>query len=154
MIKKIIFALGSNLGDRKYYLQEAISELKEKLGLVNLKESSILENKALLLPNSPPEWDINFLNMVISADIDLKKFPPIEILNIIKKIERKLDRKERLRWAPREIDIDILTIEELTIKIEERLLIPHYDLMNRNFLLKLIEEIEPNWVYNKFNAKI
>ena len=145
MIKKIIFAFGSNLGDKKAYILKAASRLEEMLDLSNLKQSSIIENKAMLLEGSPKSWDIDFLNMVISADIDIKEFPPLKILQITQETEKYLGRKQRSRWAPREIDVDILTIEELQIKIDDRLIIPHYDLKNRNFLLELIKEIEPNW---------
>jgi 2-amino-4-hydroxy-6-hydroxymethyldihydropteridine diphosphokinase len=120
-MKKIIFCLGSNIGDRNFYLQEAIKALQIKLGLVDLKQSSILENKALLLPNSPKEWDINFYNIAVSAHINLNKFPPLEILKIIKKIEIDLGRKDRGKWAPREIDIDIAVIDDLKIDQGETL---------------------------------
>ncbi len=145
MIKRIIFAFGSNLGNKKSYISQALDNLKLNLELSNLKQSSVIENKAMLLEGSPKEWDINFLNMVVSANINIKKFPPLAILQIVKEIERQIGRKQRERWAPREIDIDILTIEELKIKIDDQLIIPHYDLKNRNFLIDLIKEIEPSW---------
>ena len=145
MIKQIIFAFGSNLGDRQTHISQAIAHLTQRLELSHLKQSSIIENKAMILAGSPQEWDIDFLNMVASANIDITKFPPLEILQIVKEIEKQIGRKQRARWAPREIDIDILTIEELKIKIDDQLIIPHYDLKNRNFLIELIKEIEPGW---------
>jgi 2-amino-4-hydroxy-6-hydroxymethyldihydropteridine diphosphokinase len=151
-MKKIIFCLGSNIGDRNFYLQEAIKALQIKLGLVDLKQSSILENKALLLPNSPKEWDINFYNIAVSAHINLNKFPPLEILKIIKKIEIDLGRKDRGKWAPREIDIDIAVIDDLKIDQGETLQIPHLQLFKRDFFLKTIEEIEPEILKNLKNA--
>lgn len=146
MIKRIIFGLGSNLGDREFYLNQAMQELENQLFLNNCKKSNFLSNQALLLPHSPKEWDCDFLNLAFSADIDLEKFPPQKILEIVKKIEKKLGRKEREKWAPREIDIDILAIEKLQIKIGNELEIPHYDLMNRDFFIKTIEEIEPKFL--------
>jgi 2-amino-4-hydroxy-6-hydroxymethyldihydropteridine diphosphokinase len=151
-MKKIIFCLGSNIGDRNFYLQEAIKALQIKLGLVDLKQSSILENKALLLPNSPKEWDINFYNIAVSAHINLNKFSPLEILKIIKKIEIDLGRKDRGKWAPREIDIDIAAIDDLKIDQGETLQIPHLQLFKRDFFLKTIEEIEPEILKNLKNA--
>ncbi|MBU6339440.1 MAG: 2-amino-4-hydroxy-6-hydroxymethyldihydropteridine diphosphokinase [Rickettsiales bacterium] len=145
--KRIIFGLGSNLGDRESYLNKAVSMLESELSLSNIKRSKIFKNPALLLPNSPKEWNIEFFNIALSADINLEKFSPEKILEIIKKIESSLGRKYDQRWAPREIDIDILTIEDLVVKIEDRLVIPHYDLLNRDFFLQTIREIEPNWEY-------
>ena len=146
-IKKIIFGLGSNLGDKNFYLENAVAKLEKELFLTNLKKSKILKNPALLLPNSPKEWDQEFFNIALSADIDLDKFSPEKILEIVKKIEKDLGRKERDKWAPREIDIDILTIENLQIRIGEKLIIPHQDLLNREFFLKTIKDVEPDWEY-------
>jgi 2-amino-4-hydroxy-6-hydroxymethyldihydropteridine diphosphokinase len=144
--KRIIFGLGSNLGDRNFYLDEAVRELENQLSLTNPKRSEIFKNPAMLLPNSPKEWDVEFFNIAFSADIDLKKFSPEKILEIVKKIEKKLGRVEREKWAPREIDIDILAIEDLKIHIDHKLTIPHHDLFNRDFFLKTVAEIEPEFL--------
>ncbi len=146
--KKIIFGLGSNLGDKESYLNKAVTELENKLLLTNLKKSKILKNPALLLPGSPEEWNQEFFNIAVSADINLEKFPPEKILEIVKKIEKDLGRQERSKWAPREIDIDILAIENLTVKLGDKLIIPHPELQNRDFFLRTIKEIEPDWKYS------
>lgn len=142
MIKRIIFCLGSNLGNRKNKLDNAIKLLIENLKLENLKYSDILQNKAMLLPNSPQEWDIDFLNIAISANININKFPPLNILQICQDIEKKIGRKEREKWAPREIDIDIAKIEDITLKIENKLIIPHPGIYDRDFFIKTISQIE------------
>jgi 2-amino-4-hydroxy-6-hydroxymethyldihydropteridine diphosphokinase len=147
LIKRIIFGLGSNLGDKESYLNQAVKKLEENLFLTDVKKSKILKNPALLLPNSPEEWNQEFVNISVSANVDLEKFSPEEILEIIGNIEKDLGRKESERWAPREIDIDILTIEELVINIGSKLIVPHYDLLNRDFFLQTIKEIEPDWKY-------
>jgi 2-amino-4-hydroxy-6-hydroxymethyldihydropteridine diphosphokinase len=147
LIKRIIFGLGSNLGDKESYLNQAVKKLEEKLFLTDIKKSKILKNPALLLPNSPNEWNQEFFNIAVSSNVDLEKFSPEKILEIIGDIEKDLGRKESERWAPREIDIDILTIEELVINIGNKLIVPHYDLLNRDFFLQTIKEIEPDWKY-------
>jgi len=148
---RIIFGLGSNLGDRSFYLDEAVRELENYLLLTNLKKSKILKNPAMLLPNSPHNWDREFFNIAFSADIDLEKFPPEKILEIAKKIEKKLGRIEREKWAPREIDIDILAIGNLKIHIEHKLTIPHPGLFKRDFFLRTVEEIEPQ-IFKKIKS--
>lgn len=145
--KRIIFGLGSNLGKREFYLQKAIIELELHLDLENIKKSKAIENKALLPQGAPKDWNMDFLNLSISADVDIEKYDPFKILAIIKEIERDLGRKNSPRWAPREIDIDILAIEDLIIKSGNVLIIPHYDLLNRDFFLNTIKEIEPQWQY-------
>lgn len=140
-MSQLVLGLGSNLGHRKKYLENAISQLQEKLLLKDVKKSKIIENKALLLPNSPASWDIDFLNIVIAAEIDLEQFLPEDILKIIKQIEQDLGRKQSPRWAPREIDIDILAIDNLQIKITDKLTIPHKDLFNREFFIDGFAEV-------------
>lgn len=140
---RIIFGLGSNLGNRNFYLDEAIRELELQLVLSNLKRSKILKNPAMLLPDSPEEWNCEFFNLAFSADIDLEKFPPLKILEIVKQIEKKLGRIDREKWAPREIDIDILAIHDLKIHIDHKLTIPHPGMFDREFFIKTVKEIEP-----------
>ncbi len=141
-VRRIIFGLGSNLGDREFFLDEAVRELESRLLLSNVKRSNIFRNPALLLPNSPPEWSREFLNIAVSGDVDLEIFLPEKILKIVKEIEIKLGRKISERWAPREIDIDILAIENLQIQIGDILTIPHRGLFNRDFFLVTVTEIE------------
>jgi 2-amino-4-hydroxy-6-hydroxymethyldihydropteridine diphosphokinase len=149
IIKRIIFGLGSNLGDKNFYLDEATRELENHLFLTSLKKSSIFKNPAMLLPNSPKEWDQEFFNIALSADIDLEKFSPEKILEIVKNIEKKLGRKDSERWAPREIDIDILMIENLKINLGDKLKIPHAGLFEREFFLKTVAQIEPELLKNQ-----
>ena len=144
--RKIIFGLGSNLGDREFYLDEAVRELESSLFLKNLKRSKIFKNPAMLLPDSPAEWNLEFFNIALSADIDLEKFPPEKILEIVKKIEKKLGRIDRERWAPREIDIDILLIKDVEIRIDQKLVIPHLGLFERDFFLQTVKEIESEFL--------
>ena len=141
--KRIVFGIGSNIGDRNFYLEKAVLKITQQMFLTKPKTSKILKNPALLLPNSPKEWNIEFFNIAFSADINLKKFPPQKILEIVKKVENHLGRKDRGKWAPREIDIDILLIEDLKIDLGEELKIPHRELFNRDFFIKTIQEIEP-----------
>lgn len=143
---RIIFGIGSNLGDRNFNLEQATALLTKKLELSNVKKSEIFKNPAMLLPDSPKEWDREFFNIAFSADINLEKFSPEKILDIVKKIEKKLGRKDTKRWAPREIDIDILAIDNLKINIADKLIIPHYDLLNRDFFVQTVEEIEPGFL--------
>jgi 7,8-dihydro-6-hydroxymethylpterin-pyrophosphokinase len=102
-LQRIIFGLGSNVGDREFFLNEAVKKLELELLLSNSRRSKIFPNPALLLPDSPSEWNCEFFNIAFSADIDLEKFPPLKILEIVKKIENDLGRQDRGKWAPREL---------------------------------------------------
>ncbi|MCE3255118.1 MAG: 2-amino-4-hydroxy-6-hydroxymethyldihydropteridine-pyrophosphokinae [Rickettsiaceae bacterium] len=153
MVKRIIFCLGSNVGDRQFYIDEAIKSLESRLELKNLKKSSIFQNPAKLLEGSPKEWDMDFFNIALSADIDLEKFPPLKILKLIQQIEIDVGKNYRGKWAPREIDIDIALIDGLKMNLENVLQIPHQHLLEREFFLKTIEEIEPDILLAASNLK-
>lgn len=151
---RIIFGLGSNLGDRANNLSLAVDALVAKLSLSDVKKSQILINKALLKPNAPKEWDLDFFNIAVSANINLQNFSPEKILEITQSIEKQLGRQSndiKPQWRPREIDIDILAIDDLVINLGEKLKIPHHALRERDFFLKTVEEIESAWLSNFIN---
>ena len=150
MQNRIIFGLGSNLGDRENNLALAVDALSIKLSLVNIKKSKILINKALLKPDAPKEWDLDFFNIAVSGDINLQNFSPEKILEITQSIEKQLGRQSNefaIAWAPRKIDIDILAIDNLIIDLGDKLRIPHWALLERDFFYKPMTEIEPDWIH-------
>jgi 2-amino-4-hydroxy-6-hydroxymethyldihydropteridine diphosphokinase len=140
---KIIFGVGSNLGDRQKNLNIATEKLTNYLLLKNLKKSKVYKNPAMLPNNAPQSWNIEFFNIAISANIDLNKFSIEEILNIVKKIEAEIGRKSSERWSPREIDIDILMIDQLIYNKDNFINIPHVGLFERDFFYLTTQEIEP-----------
>jgi len=137
----LYLALGSNLGDRVDHLSSAIRELLRR-GLINrpLRFSSVYETAALLPAGAPSHWDQAFLNMVVEAQSFLD---PLQLLAEIKKLEMDLGRNKRERWAPREIDIDIIFWKDQELSRPE-LQIPHRDLYNRDFFLKPLSELLPH----------
>lgn len=151
--QKILFGIGSNLGDKSLNISNAIEQLKNYFFLQNIKISGIYKNPAMLPPQAPIDWDKEFYNIAISADIDMKIFTPLKILEVIKKVEKDIGRKDSKRWAPREIDIDILLIGELFFEEKNLLKVPHEGLLNRDFFYKTVEEIEPK-LLEKIRQKI
>ncbi len=136
----IYLGLGSNLGDRKANLRSAINEIK-KQDISILQVSPVYENPALLHPDSPPEWEKSFLNMVIKIQTQKS---PAKLLQILQSIERQLGRKTNIkRGAPRTIDIDILIFHEELVN-QANLIIPHKELANRNFVLSPMKEMAPS----------
>lgn len=143
MSTEVVLGLGSNLGDRLNYLQQAIKKLEELKILTKITISSIKETKADLKPNSPPDWDLNFLNMAVKGFTSLS---PKELLHSIQKIEQLLGRNSTQEWSPREIDIDILSYGDKVIKLDD-LIIPHSELLNRSWALNPFVELNPEWKY-------
>jgi 2-amino-4-hydroxy-6-hydroxymethyldihydropteridine diphosphokinase/dihydropteroate synthase len=130
----IYISLGSNLGNRLSNLRQAITLLKTDI-LSNSYESIIIETKALLKDNSPKEWYIPYLNMIIAGE---SKLSPVDLLGKLKNIEQKMGRvANSASWEPRLIDLDILIYNEEIIN-KTSLQIPHLELLNRDFLIHLL----------------
>jgi len=138
--ERAYFALGSNLGDRGAFLDGAIAALEADAGRL-VAAYARHETPALLLPNAPPEWNIPFLNQVIALETELS---PRALLSTVKTIERRLGRTPSERWAPREIDIDILAVADRVVD-EPDLTVPHRELHRRRFVLDPWSEIAPEW---------
>ena len=126
-------ALGSNLGDRSGYLQAARAALPAA-GIALVRASRVAETEPIGVEDQP-----RFLNQVLEVETSLEPRP---LLDTVKDIERQLGRTARQRWGPREIDIDILRYDGLTVD-EPGLHIPHPELQNRPFLLELLEDLKP-----------
>ncbi len=137
----IIIGLGSNLGNRESYLDHAIAELQKSV--TDIHRSPIYESPALLLPGSPEEWNTPFLNMAIMGKTTLT---PEAILLEAKRIEHEMGRETGKRWAPREIDIDILAWDNQVIRTPT-LSIPHISLLERDFALLPLADLWPHWHY-------
>jgi 2-amino-4-hydroxy-6-hydroxymethyldihydropteridine diphosphokinase len=138
----IILGFGSNIGERREYMQAAVRCLQES-GVEIVAVSTVYESPALLKPDAPEEWQQPFLNMAVRVATDLS---PQDLLKQIKMIEQKIGRKDRGVWAPREIDIDILAYGNLYID-EDNLKIPHVALCSRAFAILPFAEIAPDWRY-------
>ncbi len=138
----ILLGLGSNLGDRAEYLRRAI-ELLSANGVVADRISSTIETPALLPENAPVEWDIAFLNQVISVTTEKSS---LELLSCVKSIEQQLGRTDRGRWGPREIDIDILSYHNEIVN-SATLTLPHPHMHQRMFVLAPLAEIAAEWVH-------
>jgi 2-amino-4-hydroxy-6-hydroxymethyldihydropteridine diphosphokinase len=135
-VVKTFLHLGTNEGDRIAYLNAAIHQIEEHLGLVT-NRSKIYETEPWGLENQDM-----FLNMVI--EVETKK-SPYEVLSQIKQIEESIGRIKTEKWGPRCIDIDILTYGDEKIKADN-LVIPHPELNNRNFVLIPLMELEPDLI--------
>lgn len=137
----VVLGLGSNVGVREDFLRAAVKELRNVLG--NMRVSRVLESDALPSQEPLPGSDRAFLNMAVRGDSALA---PRELLGAIKGIEDTLGRVKRCVWGPREIDIDILAMDGLVFQ-EDGLVIPHPELVNRDFALVPLWELAPEWFY-------
>ena len=127
----IILALGTNIEPREQYLKDALAKIVDN-NLKIILESSVYET---------PAWggvaDQNFLNMCIEVETELEAY---ELLDTIQKIELELGRVRKEHWGNRTIDIDIITFNELIFN-DERLIVPHKYIHDRNFVLAPLVEM-------------
>ncbi|MES2279657.1 MAG: 2-amino-4-hydroxy-6-hydroxymethyldihydropteridine diphosphokinase [Bacteroidota bacterium] len=133
----VFLLLGSNLGDRFIYLDQAIAGITANIGTV-IRESSVYETGAWGKTNQP-----DYLNKVVLVKTDLS---PQEVLRNILQIELDLGRKRQEKWGARTIDIDILFYDDMIIN-EPDLIIPHPELQNRRFTMEPLAEIAPEMVH-------
>lgn len=127
--------IGSNMGDKKAYLDEAVKLLDEVRGCHVEKVSSYLVTE----PYGGVEQD-DFLN----ACLKLKTFlQPQELLDRMHDIEQNAHRERIVRWGPRTLDLDILMYDDEVLETDD-LIIPHVEMHLREFVLKPLAEIAPN----------
>ena len=127
--------LGSNLGDKEAYLNQAVKALDETRGCQVEKVSSYLVTE----PYGGVEQD-DFLNACLCLKTYLS---PEELLRRLHEIEQDAHRERIVRWGPRTLDLDILLYDDLILETED-LILPHMDMENREFVLKPLSEIAPN----------
>jgi len=140
---KVGFSIGSNKGDRFFYIIKGLIELKDFLK--NFNFSSIYLTEPWGIKNSR-----KFLNVFAIGETN---FSPFELLSKIKEIEKKYGRKREFKYSPRTIDIDIIFYDDLILN-EENLKIPHPLMHKRSFVLIPMYEIEREWVHPIFKKKI
>ena len=134
---RCFIGLGTNLGDRRANLESAARALREGASL--LRVSPVYTTPALLPPGAPAEWDIPYLNAV--AEIDWSG-SAVELLAFLKATEIALGRSPSDRWAPRVIDLDILTFGAQVVEAPG-LRVPHPGMLTRSFVLDPLKDLAP-----------
>lgn len=132
----VYLCLGSNLGERKKNLAQALASLSQKVIIGRI--SSLYETE----PVGYKEQSL-FLNLVCQVTTDLS---PGELLRLVKTIEGKSGRIPSFPNAPRPIDIDILFYDDQIIETQN-LVIPHPRLTERAFVLIPLAEIAANLIH-------
>lgn len=125
-------ALGSNLGDKEAYLNHAIERLDEQEDCEVVKSSDLI----VTAPYGMTDQD-EFLNGCLELRTLLY---PMELLKLLHKIEKEAKRERTIHWGPRTLDLDIIFYDDLILD-SEKLVIPHTDMHNREFVLKPLAQI-------------
>ncbi|MCE9674848.1 2-amino-4-hydroxy-6-hydroxymethyldihydropteridine diphosphokinase [Paraclostridium bifermentans] len=125
-MSKSYLGLGTNIGDRIRYINEALKILNSNPNINITKKSKLYETKAWGYKDQA-----DFLNMCIEIETSLN---PYELLNVCQGVEKDLNRERKIRWGPRTIDVDILFFNDIILQ-EENLEIPHPRIKERAFVL-------------------
>ena len=131
----IVLGLGSNLGDREENLRTAFRLLTTEKKIQIKKISSLYETE----PIGVTEQNA-FLNTVV---IITTKLSPEELVKYCLAVETRMGRVREIRWGPRNIDIDLLCYDNLSIQTE-LLTIPHPRMKERRFVLIPLLEVAGN----------
>lgn len=130
-------------GDKEYYLEKGLKELKEHPLCRPVKVSKVYRTT----PYGGVEQE-DFLNGVMELETLLT---PFELLEKLQQVERQAGRERKVHWGPRTLDLDLLLYDDCVIDTET-LTVPHPDMQNRDFVLAPLCEIAP-FVRHPFTGK-
>jgi 2-amino-4-hydroxy-6-hydroxymethyldihydropteridine diphosphokinase len=146
-VMRVYIGIGSNLGDRKKYIRHALERMCEFMSITRY-------SKPYHFPPYGFTHQPDFINMVIEGDTGLE---PSHLLSELLQIEHDLGRQRAARWGPRVIDLDILFYEDITLFVNDGanpLIIPHPDMHKREFVLKPLADIAPDYVHPALHVTI
>lgn len=141
MKQQAVIALGANLGDRSKTINSAIEKLAKTKGIKLLVKSKLYESIALTEAGLDPDQP-SYLNAVVKVQTSLK---PKALLTALQEIENDFGRIRLQRWAPRTLDLDIITYGHELIETKS-LIVPHPRAHQRSFVLVPWLEVDPDAV--------
>ena len=131
-------AFGSNMGDKKMYIDNGIRGLAETKGC----RIEAISDYLITEPYGVTDQD-EFLNGVLKMRTLLT---PGELLVRLHQLEQAANRERIIHWGPRTLDLDILFYEDFVSGTKE-LTVPHPDMQNRSFVLDPMDELNPGYVH-------
>ncbi|CCJ33644.1 2-amino-4-hydroxy-6-hydroxymethyldihydropteridine diphosphokinase [Caloramator australicus] len=130
-------AFGTNVGNREENINVALKMMEDR-GLKIIKTSKIYVTEPYGYKDQP-----EFLNGAVEVETNLSCR---ELLNVLLNIEKDMGRVRHFKWGPRNIDLDIIFYNDEVID-EPDLKVPHPDMHNRDFVLKPLCDLNPNFVH-------
>lgn len=126
--------MGSNLGDSRQLLQQAVRQL-QTLGQVQV-------SRLYQSPPMGPQDQPHYLNAVVQLKTDLD---PLILLDVLQQFEHDAGRVRLRRWGERTLDLDLLLYADQNIH-HERLTVPHIGLLERDFVVIPLLDLDPTLV--------
>lgn len=127
---RAFLALGTNLGDRVRYLQDAVSAIPDLVASSGVYETA---------PVGGPEQGA-YLNMVCQLDTVLTAR---ELLSVAQSLEAAAERVRQVRWGPRTLDVDVIWVDGETVD-DDDLVVPHPRFRDRMFVMAPLLELAPD----------
>lgn len=137
----ILFAFGSNLGERAETIRNAQRDLSSSPGIDQFQASPLRETVALGV-DGPDASAPGYLNGVASAQTTLN---PHQVLALMQTLEHEYGRTRAERWGDRTLDIDLILYGGRVVK-DEQLTVPHPRAHERDFVLAPWLDLDPNAV--------
>jgi 2-amino-4-hydroxy-6-hydroxymethyldihydropteridine diphosphokinase len=131
--RRVLLGLGSNLGDRRRHLKEAVDSLLSVVAVSGVYETSPM--------GGPPGQD-PYLNLVVAIETDLAAR---QLLGLCHRLEAAAGRVRDERWGPRTLDVDIIWIDGEVVD-EPDLTVPHPRAFERRFVMVPLGDIAPDVV--------
>lgn len=136
MSVRTYIGLGSNLGDSRQILAEAVAKLSA-LGVVQV-------SRLYQSPPMGPQDQPHYLNAVVQLDTTLA---PLALLDQLQRFELEAGRMRLRHWGERSLDLDLLMYGQQQIE-NERLTVPHVGILVRDFVLLPLLDLDPHLQLN------
>lgn len=143
--KKSYIGIGSNLGDKKAYIEDAVTKIKQNPLIRKVRVSELIATE----PYGGVEQD-TFLNGAIEIET---LYTPYELLVFLQELEKEAKRERLVHWGPRTLDLDLLFYEGF-ISDDKELTVPHPDMQNRCFVLEPLSQLCPYYMHPVFQKSV
>ena len=139
---RAFLGMGSNLGDSRRLLRDAIDALGD--GVVAV--SPLYETQ----PVGGPPGQQNYLNLVVELETDQT---PRQLLGLCRRLETAAGRVRAERWGPRTLDVDILLVGDVRVD-EPDLVVPHPRMHERRFVMAPLADLAPELVPRDWEHRV
>lgn len=133
-ISKVVYSLGSNVGDSIEILAAAVNELATTPDVIPVDISSVYLTKPVDMEEQP-----DFYNLVMVCETTLE---PATLLDRALALEEAFGRVREVEKGPRTLDIDLIMVGK-RIRDTEKLILPHPRAHERAFVLVPWLEADP-----------
>lgn len=140
-----LIALGSNMGESRNFIENAVEKLRRNEYITDVKCSGLITTKPYGYTDQP-----DFLN---GAVLCRTIYSPHGLLRFIQSVENEAGRVREIHWGPRTLDLDLIFYDNEIINTPS-LIVPHPDMHNRDFVLKPVCELMPEYIHPVLGIKI